>query len=127
MKQEPRKRVLVVDDETDVTDLLVRILGEHGYETWALNNPLKVLELAAQVRPDLILLDFDMPTQVGSEVAVLLRSAPETRNVPVIFCSGMTDDDHRVIAAMSGGVAYLEKPIDPRKLIEIIRGLIGVP
>ena len=115
------QRILVVDDEPDVTDLLVKVLNGSGFEAHAVNSPLKVLQRAIEVHPDLIILDFVMPQLLGPEIALLLKSNAATRNVPVMFLSGMTDEDHRLIGMMSGAVAYLEKPVNPLTLIETVR------
>ena len=126
MNEEPRKkRILVVDDDSNVTTYLTKVLSGHGFEAWPVNDPLNVLRRAAEFHPDLVILDFIMPQLLGSEVAVQLKSYKTTQNVPVIFLSGMTDEDHRLIATFSGAAAYLEKPIDPRKLIEAIRTQLG--
>ena len=117
----PRKRILVVDDEVAVTDLLVELLRGHGFEAHAVNHPLKVLDRAGDLRPDLIVMDFVMPKLLGPEVAQLLKNHPSTRDIPVIFLSGMSDEDHRVIATLSGAAAYLEKPVEHEMLIETIR------
>jgi len=116
-----KKRILVVDDEPAVTELLLELLNGHGFEAHAINKPLKALERALELRPDLIILDFVMPQLLGPELSQLLKGHPTTRQIPVIFLSGMTDEDHRIIAAMSGGAAYLEKPVDHQELLGTIR------
>jgi twitching motility two-component system response regulator PilG len=123
--RKPRKRILVVDDESAITDILVELLNGHGFEAHAVNNPLRALDRALEVRPDLIILDFFMPKLLGPEVSQLLKSSPATRPIPVIFLSGMTDEDHRLIAEMSGGAAYLEKPVVPQQLMAAIRAQLG--
>jgi len=62
-----------------------------------------------------------MPQLLGPEIALLLKNNAATRHVPIIFLSGMTDEDHRLIASMSGAGAYLEKPVDTRELMDAIR------
>jgi len=121
------KRILVVDDDKDVTDFLIRALQEQGYEVWAINDPLQAAKRAEEVRPHLIILDFDMPKVLGSELAVLIKSTSGTKNVPILFVSGMTDEDHHAIAAYSGAAAYLDKPINRAKLIDTIRVLLSPP
>jgi DNA-binding response OmpR family regulator len=122
-----RRRILVVDDEPEVTHTLSRILAQNGFDVWAVIDPLKVLEQAAGFRPDLIILDFDMPKLLGPELSTLLRGRAETREVPIVFLSGMTDQDHHEIGTFSGGAAYLDKPLDVVKLLETIHALLGRP
>src|SRR5882724_1575278 len=74
MKVGSGKRILVVDDEVSITDFIVRALEDHGFEAWAVNNPLRALEQAVKVKPDLILLDFIMPQIVGSELCFLIKA-----------------------------------------------------
>jgi DNA-binding response OmpR family regulator len=122
-----RKRILVVDDEPEVAELVVQILETSGFEAWAIDDPLTVVQRAEELRPDLVILDFDMPKILGSDLAVRLKSKAETRGIPIIFLSGMTDEDHQTIAAMSGGEAYIEKPVQKAKLLETIRTILNLP
>lgn len=121
----PAGRVLVVDDERDVADLVVRILRQDGFETVSTQDSSKVSALAREFRPDLVVLDFCMPKLLGPEVALLLKRDPDTRDIPILFVSGMSDDDHRLIGAASGGSGYLEKPFDGPELLQAVRGLLG--
>ena len=121
----PRKRILVVDDERDVTAFLVEVLQGYGFEALAVNNALMVVQSAIDFRPDLILLDFDMPYLLGSDVAVLLKKNNSVRSVPIIFLSGMADEEHRIIANTAGALAYLEKPVEPADLHEAIQVVFG--
>src|SRR5260221_14744318 len=120
MKVGSGKRVLVVDDEVSITDFIVRVLEDHGFEAWAVNNPLRALEQAMKVKPDLILLDFIMPQIVGSELCFLIKANPALRKAPILFLSGSADEDHRTIASISGAAAYLEKPIEAATLISAV-------
>lgn len=119
------KRILVVDDEPEVSQFVVRILEEHGFDACAVNDQLLVCEQAAEIRPDLIILDFDMPKLLGTELAMLLKKGPETCNIPLIFLSAMTDPDHHAIGLFSGAAAYLDKPLDVAKLIGTIHSILG--
>lgn len=123
-KSEIAKRILIVDDDKDVTDFLIRSLRERGFQVSTLNDPVQAAARAEEFRPHLIILDFDMPRILGSELAVLLKSGSGTKNVPILFLSGMTDPDHHEIAAYSGAAAYLDKPIDQVRLLETIRKLL---
>ncbi|HZE99862.1 MAG TPA: response regulator [Planctomycetota bacterium] len=116
-----------MDDDHDVANILMEILRSQGYDVSAIHDPLKVARRVADVRPDLLILDFDMPKLLGPELAARLKANPETSGLPVIFLSGMTDDDHKAIAASSGGAAYLEKPVDRDKLLDTIRSILPPP
>jgi two-component system phosphate regulon response regulator PhoB len=120
MSTDTGKRILIVDDEPQITEYLVHLLASSGFQAWAVNNPLKALAFADEIRPDLIIMDFVMPMLLGPELALLLKRNASTRNTPVIFLSGMSDQDHRLIASISGGVAYLDKPVSSEKLFGTI-------
>ena len=119
-----RRRILVVDDEESVARAVVETLKAHGFDASAVNDPTEVPQRVAEFHPNLIILDFDMPKLLGPDLAVLLKSRSETREIPVVFLSGMTDEDHHTIGTFSGAAAYLDKPVDPPKLIETIRALL---
>jgi DNA-binding response OmpR family regulator len=121
---EPRKTILVVDDEPAVTKLVVRILEENGFGARAVHDPRHALEKAVEIHPDLVLLDFDMPHILGPEVALLLKKNPATCTIPIIFLSGMTDADHYTIGNASGAVGYLNKPLDKTSLLAAVRTTI---
>lgn len=126
LKRNPRRRILVVNDDLDVTEILVRTLEESGFAAWAVNHPLEeASRRAIEIAPDLVIVDFDMPKLLGSELSMLLKRDPGLRDVPILFLSGMADADHRLIAHLSGAAAYLEKPIDPVKLVQKIRELLA--
>lgn len=119
-----RKRILIVDDDPVVTALLSRILEEHGFEPAATTDPTLAIHHAYELKPSLVILDFDMPGLEGSEVAVLLKSRPETRNLPIVFLSGKTDEEHQNAAHFSGAIKYLHKPIQPKEVMEVIQTLL---
>lgn len=121
------KRILIVDDEPDASALVRRLLEDRGYSVRAVKNPLETSDAADAFQPHLIILDFDMPQLVGSELCVQLKSAPATRRVPVVFLSGMIGRSFREIAAFTGAVEYLDKPVDAKKLIETVETLLAFP
>jgi DNA-binding response OmpR family regulator len=119
-----RKRILVVDDEPEVSAVVVQMLKRNGFDGWAINDPPEVPERSAEIRPDLLILDYEMPALRGPELSVLLKSRKETSRIPVIFLSGMTDADSHPAGSFSGAAIYLDKPIDEGKLVAIIRRLM---
>lgn len=117
---DPATRILVVDDNKEVTDCVLRLLQEQGIQGWAVNDPLQALKRAEEIKPHLCILDFDMPRLLGPELAALLKSGAGMKDVPILFLSGMTGKDHRDLAALSGAAAYLEKPVNSTKLINAV-------
>lgn len=121
-----RKRVLVVDDEPAVAGIVVQMLNRNGIEGWAIRNPLEVPQRSAELRPDLIILDYEMPELQGPELAILLKSRKETKGIPIVFLSGMTDAASHAAAAFTGGAVYLDKPVDEWRLIATVKRLVNL-
>jgi DNA-binding response OmpR family regulator len=121
---ERRKLILVVDDEPSISQFLVRILEGAGFEAQGINDPGKACSLADQIRPDLIILDFDMPKLTGPELCAMLKTSTVCSRVPTIILSGMHDEDHRTIGSSGGAQAYLSKPVDKGELLGTIRRLL---
>jgi two-component system, cell cycle sensor histidine kinase and response regulator CckA len=117
-------RILTIDDDARVTTLLRTILEQEGFEVHAQNDPGLAVQDAAMLHPDLILLDFEMPKMLGSEVAALLKKNAFTKDIPVVFLSGMADEDHQAIGTSSGAAAYLSKPVARTRLIQTLHALI---
>lgn len=120
-------RVLVIDDEPEITTIVVKVLESHGFHALGHNDPVEVIEIASKFLPDLILLDFDMTKLSGPEAAIALKSHTTTEKIPIIFLSGLTDEDHRLIATVSGAIGYLIKPIDEAILLKTIREALKLP
>ena len=124
--QTDSRRVLVVDDEVAVLELITRILRNAGFEVRSVAEPRQVADHARQFRPHLVLTDMDMPGLNGSELCILLKSIPEMKAVPVAFLSGRTLDDDRDLGLFSGAAAYLDKPVEGRTLVRMVRSLLGL-
>ena len=118
-----KKRILIVDDEPEFTNLLKLGLEAHGYyEVMEENEADNVRAAARTFDPDLILLDIMMPEQDGSEVAAALKADPVTRAVPIIFLTALVseEDAPKGGACDSGGNTFLPKQIRLDKLMQCI-------
>jgi putative two-component system response regulator len=102
--------ILVVDDTLANLQLLANILKEDGYKVRPAINGNLALRAVAQKKPDLILLDIKMPDMDGYQVCQSLKENPETKDIPVIFISALSDANDKVRAFDMGGVDYLTKP-----------------
>jgi signal transduction histidine kinase/DNA-binding response OmpR family regulator len=119
-----RARALVVDDDTRVRTLLCTTLELAGFAVTSTGTAQEALRLAAS-RPDLIILDVELPDLSGREVCRRLKAAPETTTVPILMLSGVyVDAAERSQALEDGSDAYLTKPVTPRELIASARALI---
>ena len=118
-----KKRILVVDDEPEFTNLLKLSLEPHGYyEVQEENDADNVRAAARAFDPDLVLLDIMMPEQDGSEVAAALKADPVTRAVPIIFLTALVseEDASKGGACNSGGNTFLPKHVRLDKLMQCI-------
>ncbi|MES2634518.1 MAG: response regulator transcription factor [Pseudomonadota bacterium] len=109
--------VLIVDDVPDNLSVLHDALDESGYTVLVATSGEAALQRAAQVVPDIVLLDAMMPGMDGFEVARRLKSSPATAHVPIIFMTGLTETEYLVAALESGGVDYVTKPIKPKEVL----------
>jgi CheY-like chemotaxis protein/DNA-binding CsgD family transcriptional regulator len=103
--------VLIVDDVPENLAVLHDALDESGFTVLVANNGPAALELVAAVVPDIILLDAVMPGMDGFEVCRRLRAQVATRQLPVIFMTGLTETEHVLAAFDAGGTDYVAKPV----------------
>ncbi|TVR47642.1 MAG: DNA-binding response regulator [Puniceicoccaceae bacterium] len=113
----PPARVLVVDDEPDVLDLIAYQLIAKGIEPLCLGDPAKVMEMARIFRPDLIILDIMMPSLGGIELCRRLKADAGLGAVPILFLSARSEENDRCLGLESGAEDYLCKPFSPRELM----------
>jgi len=120
-----KRRVMLVDDDPDVLSLLENLLTDEGVELIKVSNATEVGLKAAQLSPDLILLDFLMPEIDGFEVCKALRDNELTRSMPImaVTCLTKEEDIERIFAC--GADEYLAKPFRPEDLLSKVRELIG--
>ncbi len=117
-----KKKILIVDDEEDIIQLLDYNLKREGYETLISYNGKEALELA-DLKPDLILLDIMIPEIDGLEVIKRLKQNKSTSNIPVIFLTAKGTEFDEVVGLELGAVDYIIKPISIPKLLARIRNV----
>jgi two-component system phosphate regulon response regulator PhoB len=118
-------KVLVVDDEPDMVEMLGYHLREAGYGIGTAMDGVEALEIVRTERPDLILLDLMLPGMDGFEVCKALRRDPVTAAIPVIVVSARSMELDRVLALELGADDYVTKPFSPRELLLRIRRSLG--
>jgi DNA-binding response OmpR family regulator len=118
-----KKRILVVDDERDIVDLLKYNLVKDGYEVLTAYNGKEALEKAAHP-PDLVILDVMMPVLDGFETCKKLKSDPRTSAVPVLFLTASSSEVDEVLGLELGADDYMTKPFSPRELVARIRAIL---
>jgi DNA-binding response OmpR family regulator len=119
-----RETALVVDDESDVVDLVRFNLRKAGFDTLEAGSGGEALALARAHHPDLIVLDVMLPEKSGFEVCKELREDPETRHIPVLMLTAKAQVDDRVAGLELGADDYLTKPFSTRELVLRAQGLV---
>lgn len=114
---EQPKKILVVDDEVDVTELLSYNLKQRGFVSQSVNDPKRALEVAKTFKPDLIVLDIMMPELSGLQVCRLIRQESSLKSIPIIFLSAKTEEGDRIEGFESGADDYVCKPFSPKELM----------
>ena len=119
------KTVLIVEDNELNMKLFHDLLEAHGYQTVGTRNGIEALDLARKHRPDLILMDIQLPEVSGLEVTKWLKDDAELKSIPVVAVTAfaMKGDEERI--REGGCEAYLSKPISVAKFIETIRHFLG--
>jgi two-component system phosphate regulon response regulator PhoB len=112
-----KSRILVVDDEPDVLDLVTYNLGQAGFQTDTAADGAEALRKARSSAPDLILLDLMLPEMDGLEVCKLLRRDAKTSAIPIIMLTARASEIDRIVGLELGATDYVPKPFSPRELI----------
>lgn len=123
MNNQRIKKILIVDDEPDVTDLLGYKLNQAGYTVEIINDPLLIIGTAHSFMPHLVVLDVMMPNLDGLQICRMLRADPSLKDVPIIFLTAKGEADDRIKGLESGADDYLCKPFDSRELLLRIQAL----
>ncbi|WP_177418975.1 response regulator [endosymbiont of Lamellibrachia barhami] len=122
--REKTYRVLIVEDDPSQADFAAVILRKANIETLAVTDPLKVMDILDQFRPDLILMDLYMPGANGIELTSIIREQEEFVSIPIVFLSGEQNADKQLDALSVGGDDFISKPIRPRHLVTAVNNRI---
>ncbi len=117
-------KILLVDDEPDILEILEFNLRKEGFEVATASNGEEGLQLARKFRPDLIVLDIMMPIMDGVEVCRQLRADSDFDNTVITFLTAREEDYSQIAALDTGGDDYITKPIRPRVLISRVKALL---
>ena len=115
-----RNKILVVDDDPTILELIEAMLIPAGYYVVTLGDSTRMIDTVRDVEPDLILLDIMMPFEDGYTILNKLKKGMDRINIPIVMVSAVTDDGHKVIAGIDGASAYITKPIDKKVLLKTI-------
>jgi diguanylate cyclase (GGDEF)-like protein len=113
-------RILIVDDEFELSSYYSNILENAGMKTKIVNDPLHVFEPLIEFSPDLILMDIYMPVCNGQELAKTIRQTEAFFSIPIVFLSSEVNIDKQMTAMSMGGDYFLTKPVEPEHLISSV-------
>ena len=122
------KKILIVDDESDVIEWMTVFFEDNGYATISATNGAEAFALAKSEKPNLVTLDISMDQESGMRALKNLQNTEETREIPIIICTGVSPDLKRFIdrtKQLNTPAAFLEKPIDRDVLLNKVKELIG--
>lgn len=110
------KRILIVDDEPDVTELVSYKLRREGYEVAVINDPLLIMGTAREFNPDLFILDIMMPELDGLKICRMIRADNKLSGLPIIFLTARGEVEDRIKGLETGADDYISKPFDTKEL-----------
>lgn len=124
MQQNNGYKLLLVDDDQDILEFLKYNLEKEGYEVTIANSGEKAIKLAAQVVPDLILLDVMMPEMDGMETCTKIRDNKDLSDTVIAFLTARGEDYSQIAGFNAGADDYITKPIKPKVLISRLKALL---
>ncbi len=117
-------KILVAEDERDIRELISFTLRFADFEVVLVKNGLEAVERAAEVEPDLILMDVRMPKMTGYEACRELKKDPATADIPVAFLSAKGQEMEIEEGLNSGAMEYIVKPFAPDELVDQVNGML---
>jgi DNA-binding response OmpR family regulator len=123
---EEAKRVVCIEDEPEMIDLVRLILGRKGFNVIGANGGIEGLETVQRERPDLVLLDLMMPDMDGWEVYQQMKADDDLRDIPVVVVTAKAQSIDKVLGLHIAKVDdYITKPFGPQELLESVEKIIG--
>lgn len=117
-------RILIVDDEKDLVDLLSYNLEKEGYAVLRAYDGEEALKILRSRKPDLILLDLMLPGVQGMEICKIVRKTPETAGLPIIMLTARGEEVDRIVGLEMGADDYVTKPFSVRELLARVRAVL---
>lgn len=118
------QKILVVDDEPDILDLISYNLKREGYQVFTATNGRLAIDKAKEINPDLIILDVMMPVMDGIEACRLMRAMPEFKQTFMVFLTARSEEYSEIAGFNVGADDYIAKPIKPRALMSRINAIL---
>ncbi len=119
-----KQKILVVDDEADIVELIAYNLKREGYQVYTASNGQEAVTVAKKVMPDLIILDVMMPKMDGIEACRIMRAMPEFKSTFMVFLTARSEEYSEIAGFNVGADDYIAKPIKPRALLSRINAIL---
>ena len=119
-----KRKVLVIDDNPDIGDLVERALEGSEFKVFKATGGRKGIDIAREHKVDIILLDIMIPELDGFTVSTYLKKIPATKNIPIIFLTARATSSGRMIASKTGAVDYIIKPFSPKELLKRMQRIV---
>ena len=117
-------KILLVDDEQDILEIVGYNLSQEGYQIFTASNGKEAVSMAKKTLPHLIIMDVMMPEMDGMEACEIIRKAPELQNVIITFLTARSEDYSQVAGFDVGADDYITKPIKPKLLVSKVKALL---
>jgi two-component system alkaline phosphatase synthesis response regulator PhoP len=124
MSTSAKQKILIVDDEPDILELIEYNLKKEGYQVYLASNGQEAVTEAKKVLPDLIVLDIMMPKMDGIEACRIMRTMPEFKNTFMVFLTARSEEYSEIAGFNVGADDYIAKPIKPRALVSRINAIL---
>ncbi|MFI5161999.1 MAG: response regulator transcription factor [Sphingobacteriales bacterium] len=124
MSTSAKQKILIVDDEPDILELIEYNLKKEGYQVYTARNGQEAVSEAKKVLPDLIVLDIMMPKMDGIEACRIMRTMPEFKNTFMVFLTARSEEYSEIAGFNVGADDYIAKPIKPRALVSRINAIL---
>jgi len=118
------KKILIVEDERDILQLVKHYLEKEGFRTVVATTGLEALKQVSEGKPDLVVLDLMLPELDGLEVCKRLRSAPGTAMLPIIMLTAKAEESDTIVGLELGADDYVTKPFSPKTLVARVKALL---
>ena len=119
-----KTRILIVEDDPDIAELVARYLERAGFQTERAANGREALQIVAARLPDLLILDLMLPQVDGIEICRSLRAGAATASLPIIMLTARADESERIVGLELGADDYLAKPFSPGELVARVRAVM---
>jgi two-component system alkaline phosphatase synthesis response regulator PhoP len=124
MSTSTKQKILIVDDEPDILELIEYNLKKEGYQVYTAHNGQEAVAEAKKVQPDLIVLDIMMPKMDGIEACRIMRTMPEFKSTFMVFLTARSEEYSEIAGFNVGADDYIAKPIKPRALVSRINAIL---